>query len=126
MTIEDMSEAERAEYDYANRALIGAAEDSEIVEVKGPERLTIVVSVRLTPADAAELRQAAELAGVAPSAYLRSAGLTQARGDSEREIPLDFNQLNAALHELRHGVEQVEGVLHPKQHLKLGPSRPST
>ena len=75
---ESCSEAERAEEDWAHRD----DEDcwGEPAEVRGPERLSVMVSARLSRAEADQLAAAAEAAGMTRSAFVRQAALSSAGG----------------------------------------------
>lgn len=71
------SERERAAYYEANKD-----DPDEWGEAKPPtrprRRLASMFSVRLAPAEAAVVRQAAESSGISVSAFLRTAALTEA------------------------------------------------
>lgn len=64
---EEMTEAELAEYYYAHRADLAGEE----VPSRSPERMDVMISARFTPSEAAQLRAAAERAGMSVSAFLR-------------------------------------------------------
>lgn len=81
--LDDMTEAELAEYYYAMRDepdFLG-----EEVGQAEPAKLSTMVSVRFTPEEAAKLRQAAAEADMTLSAYLRQCALTA----SERPVDID-------------------------------------
>ena len=50
------------------------------VEVRGPETLSVMVSVRFSRAEADHLAEAAEAAGMSRSAFVRQAALSSAAG----------------------------------------------
>jgi hypothetical protein len=57
-------------------------DDWEVIGPIQPRRLDSVISVRLSADEAAELRDAANRAGMTLSAFLRAKGLTAARGQT--------------------------------------------
>lgn len=69
---DDMTEAELAEYYYANRSDLAGDE----VPSRTPSRLDVMISVRFSAAEASTVRAAAERAHMSVSAYLRQRALS--------------------------------------------------
>jgi uncharacterized protein (DUF1778 family) len=75
---EPLPEDERGEEHWAHRN-----DDDrwgEPVEAKGPEPLAVMVSARFSRAEADQLAEAAEAAGMSRSAFVRQAALSSAAG----------------------------------------------
>ncbi len=68
---DDMTEAELAEYFYANRGDLAGDE----VPSRNPPRLDVMISVRFSASEASEVRAAAARAHMSVSAYLRERAL---------------------------------------------------
>ncbi len=77
-TAHPSGDAERAEDHYRHRD----EEDrwGEPVEARGPEILSVMVSARFSRAEADQLSEAAEAAGMSRSAFVRQAALSSAAG----------------------------------------------
>lgn len=65
--LDEMTEAELADYFYAHREDLAGEE----VPSRTPERMDVMISARFAPAEAAELRAAAERAKMSVSAFIR-------------------------------------------------------
>lgn len=68
--LEDMSEAELAEYYYRHRDEFPQGQGEEVTS-QAPKRLDVVQSIRLSTSEAERLRRAADKAGMNVSAYIR-------------------------------------------------------
>lgn len=72
--LEEMTEAELADYYYEHRDELAEHDEEPVASVK-PERLDVMVSARFSLSEAAEVRAAAEKAKMSVSAFLRLAAL---------------------------------------------------
>ena len=98
---EQRSETELAEYYDRTRDTSGFDEaSSQPVEV----RRNVTISVRFSEDEMAELRRAAEAAGLKVTSYIRAAAL-QARS------PVDRYRLQVALHAVSRDVAEAERLL---------------
>ncbi|MEV6982403.1 hypothetical protein AB0M95_14235 [Sphaerisporangium sp. NPDC051017] len=104
---DQMSEAELAEFYYADR------DDSDVLGEEvlrtEPSRLSSMVSVRFTPEETVLLRRAAEEAGLTLSSYIRRCALTA----SDR--PVDIDRVRRDVEEAGRRLSDALRVLHVRQ-----------
>ncbi|MFG2021980.1 hypothetical protein [Actinomadura geliboluensis] len=104
---EDMTEAERADWFYENRA--------ELAENSTPTTLERVVSVRFSAEDLGSIVEAAEKEGLTPSTFIRMAAIEAAtRSDPAPASVMsaeDTQELQADVRRVMEGMAQISTLL---------------
>lgn len=105
-----MSDAERAEYYYANRNRLDELFDDEPVEFAPAKGAGTVISVRLQPGDLRELEYAAALRKQKLSTFIREAALTVAKNPGAHVLKGDEEMVHATLREAMDAVVRLQGL----------------
>lgn len=108
-----MSEAERAEYYYANRDRLDELFDGEPEEFVPAKGASTVISVRLQPGDLRVLEQAAALRNQKLSTFIREAAMTIANDPGAHVLTTDAELLYVSLRDVKESVTRLEILLDP-------------
>lgn len=115
----EMTEAELAEWQYANRNELDA-EEGEPVEVSVSPQLSVTMSFRLPGSEADAIREAARTAGMSLSEWIRQA-LASAAASPEEDEPVRELDLEAELAEAERQLDATtEALRNIKRRVRAG------